>query len=457
MAQEPLFPQAGRPPAPTDQPLAARIRPRSLEEFVGQEHLVGPDHELRRAIEEDRVGSLILWGPPGSGKTTLARLVASATASHFVPLSAVSAGVADLRRHIEEARRRRTQGGPRTILFIDEIHRFNKGQQDAVLPFVEEGIITLIGATTENPSFEVNAALLSRTRVFVLDALEDGQVAAIVDRAMADAERGYGGRPVDLDPDGRAALVRVANGDARVALNGLEAAAALARPVDGRRRVTAALVEEAMQRRNLLYDRAGEEHFNIISALHKSLRDSDPDAALYWLGRMLEAGEDPLYVARRLIRFASEDIGMADPGALTQAVAAQQAAHFIGMPEANLALAQAVVYLATAPKSNALYAAYSAVREDVERTRADPVPLHLRNAPTPLMRQVGYGRGYKYAHDYEGARVDQQHLPDAIKDRTYYHPSDRGYERTLRERRSGSRSSDDAPPAPRRSPGEPQP
>ena len=457
MAQEPLFPQAGPPPAATDQPLAARMRPRSLEEFVGQEHLVGPDHELRRAIEEDRVGSLILWGPPGSGKTTLARLVASATASHFVPLSAVSAGVADLRRHIEEARRRRTQGGPRTILFIDEIHRFNKGQQDAVLPFVEEGVITLIGATTENPSFEVNAALLSRTRVFVLHALEDGHVATIVDRAMEDAERGYGGRPVDLDPDARAALVRVANGDARVALNGLEAAAALARPADGRRRVTAALVEEAMQRRNLLYDRAGEEHFNIISALHKSLRDSDPDAALYWLGRMLEAGEDPLYVARRLIRFASEDIGMADPAALTQAVAAQQAAHFIGMPEANLALAQAVVYLATAPKSNALYAAYSAVREDVERTRADPVPLHLRNAPTPLMRQVGYGKGYKYAHDYEGARVDQQHLPDAIKDRTYYHPSDRGYERTLRERRSGSRSSDDAPPAPRQPPGEPKP
>ena len=434
MAQEPLFPQAAPAPARGDQPLAARIRPRTLEEVVGQEHLVGPDHELRRAIEEDRVASMILWGPPGSGKTTLARVIASATSSHFVPLSAVSAGVADLRRHIEEARLRRGQGGRRTILFIDEIHRFNKGQQDAVLPFVEEGVITLIGATTENPSFEVNAALLSRTRVFVLEALEDRHIATIIDRAMQDAERGYGGRQVELAPEARAALIRVANGDARVALNGLEAAAALARPVKGRRLVTAALVEEAVQRRNLLYDRAGEEHYNIISALHKSLRDSDPDASLYWLGRMLEAGEDPLYVARRLIRFASEDIGLADPGALTQAVAAQQAAHFVGMPEANLALAQAVVYLATAPKSNALYTAYSAVREDVERTRADPVPLHLRNAPTPLMRHVGYGKAYRYAHVYEGAQVEQQHLPDAIKDRTYYHPSDRGYERTLRER-----------------------
>jgi putative ATPase len=442
MAQESLFPQPSAPPLSGDrppagdQPLAARMRPRTLEEFVGQEHLVGLDHELRRAIEEDRIGSMILWGPPGSGKTTLARLVAGVTASHFVPLSAVSAGVADLRRHIEEARRRRSQGGARTILFIDEIHRFNKAQQDAVLPFVEEGVITLIGATTENPSFEVNAALLSRTRVFVLRPLDDAQVGLIVDRAMQDPERGYGGRPIELEPEARAALVRVANGDARVALNGLEAAAALARPRQGRRRVTAALVEEAVQRRNLLYDRAGEEHYNVISALHKSLRDSDPDGALYWLGRMLEAGEDPLYVARRLIRFASEDVGLADPAALTQAVAAQQAAHFVGMPEANLALAQAVVYLATAPKSNALYSAYSAVQEDVERTRADPVPLHLRNAPTSLMRQIGYGQGYKYAHDYEGAQVEQQHLPDAIKDRTYYHPSDRGYERTIRERRS---------------------
>ena len=433
MPQESLFPAAEPPPA-KDQPLAARLRPRTLDEFVGQEHLVGLEHELRRAIEEDRVGSMILWGPPGSGKTTLARLIANVTSSHFVPLSAVSAGVADLRRNIEEARLRRAQSRQRTILFIDEIHRFNKAQQDAVLPYVEEGVTTLIGATTENPSFEVNAALLSRCRVFTLGALDDGNIGVIVDRALADSERGLGGKAVDLEPDARAALIRVANGDARVALNGLEAAAALARPLKGRRRITAAHVEEAVQRRNLLYDRAGEEHYNIISALHKSLRDSDPDASLYWLARMLEAGEDPLYVARRLVRFASEDIGMADPQALTQAVAAQQAAHFVGMPEANLALAQAVVYLATAPKSNALYAAYAAVQEDVERTRADPVPLHLRNASTPLMRQMGYGKGYRYAHDFEEAQVEQQHLPDSIKDRTYYHPSDRGYEKTVKDR-----------------------
>ncbi|TMG38887.1 MAG: replication-associated recombination protein A, partial [Chloroflexi bacterium] len=354
--------------------------------------------------------------------------------SHFVPLSAVSAGVADLRRNIEEARLRRAQSRQRTILFIDEIHRFNKAQQDAVLPYVEEGVITLIGATTENPSFEVNAALLSRCRVFTLGALDDTDVGVIVDRALTDPERGLGSMAVELAPDARVALIRVANGDARVALNGLEAAVALARPRQGRRLVTAAQVEEAVQRRNLLYDRAGEEHYNIISALHKSLRDSDPDASLYWLARMVEAGEDPLYVARRLVRFASEDIGMADPQALTQAMAAQQAAHFVGMPEANLALAQAVVYLATAPKSNALYAAYSAVQEDVERTRADPVPLHLRNAPTPLMRQMGYGKGYRYAHDYDEAQIEQQHLPDAIKDRTYYHPSGRGYEKTVKER-----------------------
>ncbi len=410
------------------------MRPRTLDEFVGQQDLIGPERELRRAIEEDRVGSMIFWGPPGTGKTTLARIIANATASHFVPLSAVSAGVADLRRNVEEAKLRRRQANRRTILFIDEIHRFNKGQQDAVLPYVEEGVITLIGATTENPSFEVNSALLSRTRVFVLEALTDADVATILDWTVQDPDRGLGGQKVELEPEARAALIRFANGDARVAINGLEAAVALVRPKQGRRLITAAAVEEAVQRKNLLYDRAGEEHYNIISALHKSLRGSDPDASLYWLGRMLEAGEDPLYVARRLVRFASEDIGMADPNALVQAMAAQQAAHFIGMPEANLALAQCVVYLASAPKSNALSAAYSEVQQDVERTRADPVPLHLRNAPTPLMRRIGYGKGYKYAHDYEEAQVEQQNLPDAIKDRTYYHPTDRGYEKTVRER-----------------------
>jgi putative ATPase len=434
VGQETLFPTDPEVPPTSDQPLAARMRPRTLDEFVGQQDLLGPDRELRRAIEEDRVGSMIFWGPPGSGKTTLARIIANATASHFVPLSAVSAGVADLRRNVEEAKLRRRQANRRTILFIDEIHRFNKGQQDAVLPYVEEGVITLIGATTENPSFEVNSALLSRTRVFVLEALTDENVATILDRTVQDPDRGLAGQRVELEPEARAALIRFANGDARVAINGLEAAVALVRPKQGRRVITAAAVEEAVQRKNLLYDRAGEEHYNIISALHKSLRGSDPDASLYWLGRMLEAGEDPLYVARRLVRFASEDIGMADPNALVQAVAAQQAAHFVGMPEANLALAQCVVYLASAPKSNALYAAYSEVQQDVERTRTDPVPLHLRNAPTPLMRKIGYGKGYKYAHDYKEAQVEQQNLPDAIKDRTYYHPSDRGYEKTVKER-----------------------
>ena len=433
MSQESLFPDASEPLARNDQPLAARMRPRTVEEFVGQEHLVGADREFRRAIDEDRLGSVILWGPPGSGKTTLARVIANRTASHFVGLSAVSAGVADLRRHIEEARLLRSRGR-RTILLIDEIHRFNKSQQDAVLPYVEEGLITLIGATTENPSFEVNAALLSRCRVFVLNPLSDLEVEQVLRAALADRERGLGELGVELESPARAALIRVANGDARVALNALEAASSLAPAERGRRQVTAAMVEEAVQRKSLLYDRAGEEHFNIISALHKSLRDSDPDAALYWLARMLEAGEDPLYVARRLIRFASEDIGMADPQALPQAVAAQQATHFVGMPEANLALAQAVIYLATAPKSNALYVAYSSVQEDVVRTRNDPVPLHLRNAPTPLMRNLGYGRGYRYAHDYEEAQVEQQHLPDAIKDRRYYHPTDRGFEETVRER-----------------------
>ena len=428
-------------------PLAARMRPRNFDEFVGQEHIVGPGHTLRRAIELDRLSSVILWGPPGSGKTTLAEVVARMTNSHFAAISAVSAGVADLRRIVEQAKRRGQATGQRTILFIDEIHRFNKAQQDAILPFVERGTITLIGATTENPSFEVNSALLSRCRVFTLGPLTDGEVELIVRRAVSDSERGLGAMGVELAPDALGHLVNMANGDARVALNALEAAAEAAAPNEqGRRVLTLPDIEDALQRRALMYDKEGEQHYDIISALHKSLRGSDPDAALYWLGRMLEAGEDPLYVARRLIRFASEDVGMADPQALVVAVAAQQVAHFVGMPEANVMLAQAVVYLATAPKSNSLYAAYSEVQQDVKRTRADPVPLHLRNPVTRLMREIGYGKGYKYAHQFPGHYVEQQNLPDSLQGKRYYHPSDQGFEREVEKRLIGwrARRADDA-------------
>jgi len=347
-------------------------------------------------------------------------------------MSAVSAGVADLRRVIEEAKERRGMYQQRTILFIDEIHRFNKAQQDAILPFVEDGTITLIGATTENPSFEVISPLLSRCRVFTLNPLSDEQVGFIVQRALKDEERGLGRLKVELDEDALKFLVVMANGDARVALNALEMAALATQPdTEGGRKVTLSTIEDAIQHRALLYDKSGEEHYNLISALHKSLRGSDPDAALYWLGRMLEAGEDPLYIARRLIRFASEDIGMADPQALMVAVSAQQAVHFVGMPEGNLALAEAVVYLATAPKSNSLYLAYSQVQQDVQKTRNEPVPLQLRNPVTRLMRKEGYGKGYKYAHNYIGHFVPQQNLPDALKDKCYYIPSDQGHEKKI--------------------------
>lgn len=416
-------------------PLAARLRPRALDEFVGQEHLVGEGRVLRKSIEADQLSSMILWGPPGSGKTTLANVIASVTSSHFSPVSAVSSGVADLRRVVEEAKKRRGMQGQRTVLFIDEIHRFNKAQQDAILPYVEDGTITLIGATTENPSFEVIAPLLSRCRVFTLKALDTEQVAALVRRALDDSERGLAGLKVEIDGDAMGHLLAVANGDARIALNALELAALTTRPDgDGRRRITLAVMEDALQHRALQYDRAGEEHYNQISALHKSLRGSDPDAALYWLARMLEAGEDPLFIVRRLIRFASEDIGLADPGALQVAVAAQQAVHFVGMPEGNLALAEAVVYLAAAPKSNSLYRAYSEVQEDIRRTGYRPVPLHLRNPETSLMRDVGYGRGYKYAHSYEGHFVEQQNMPDGLTDRVYYRPGDLGYEKDIKSR-----------------------
>ena len=435
-----LFEDYRRQQMEKEAPLAARMRPRSFEEFMGQEHIVGQGRVLRKTIEADQLMSIIFWGPPGSGKTTLARIIASMTKSHFSPISAVTAGVADLRRIIDEARERGGMYARRTILFIDEIHRFNKAQQDVVLPYVEDGTITLIGATTENPSFEVISPLLSRCRVFTLNALTNDEVRITVERAIADEERGLGKMGVEMEVDALEHLAVMANGDARVALNALEMATFATEPDDkGRRKIPLPTIEDALQHRALLYDKEGEQHYDIISALHKSLRGSDPDAALYWLGRMLEAGEDPLYVARRLVRFASEDVGMADPQALVVAMAAQQAVHFIGMPEGNLALAQAAVYLATAPKSNSLYRAYSRVQQDVERTRNDPVPLHLRNPATRLMKGMGYGKGYKYAHDFPGHFVKQQNLPDALRGKRYYSPSDQGFEKEVKRRLKGWR------------------
>jgi putative ATPase len=416
-------------------PLAARMRPRDFSEFVGQEHLVGEGRALRKSIEADQLPSIIFWGPPASGKTTLANIIANITKSHFSPISAVNAGVADLRRIVDKAKERRTLHQQRTILFIDEIHRFNKAQQDAVLPFVENGTVTLIGATTENPSFEVISALLSRCRVFTLNALSAEEVQVIVERALQDDERGLGKLQVGLDEDALQLLMTASNGDARIALNALEMAAMITEPtLDSKRVISLPVIEDALQHRALLYDKSGEQHYNLISALHKSLRGSDPDAGLYWLGRMLEAGEDPLYIARRLVRFASEDVGMAAPQALTIAMAAQQAVHFVGMPEANLALAQAVVYLSTAPKSNALYSAYSSVQQDVKLTRNDPVPLHLCNPVTPLMKKQGYGEGYKYAHDHEEHFVEQKNLPDSLKGKRYYFPTEEGHEKEIRSR-----------------------
>jgi putative ATPase len=410
------------------------MRPQTLDEILGQEHILGDGKTLRKAIEADRVPSLILWGPPGSGKTTLARVIAGITNAHFAPVSAVSAGVADLRRIVKEAQDRLSADGQRTILFIDEIHRFNKSQQDAILPYVEEGTVTLIGATTENPSFEVNSALLSRSRVIVLHPLSEEHLNVLVDRALTE-ERGLAHLNARLTDEARSHLLLLADGDARSTLNTLELAS-LSTPPDkqGARLIDLPAVEDAAQKRWLQYDRAGEGHYDAISALHKSVRDSDPDGSLYWLGRMVEAGEDPLFIARRLIRMATEDVGMADHFALVVCMAAQQAVHFLGMPECNLALAEATVYLALAPKSNALYKAYGMVAEDVARTRNEPVPLHLRNAPTGLMKSIGYGAGYKYAHDYEGGQVEQSHLPTSLEGRRYYRPTDRGYESRLKQR-----------------------
>ncbi len=416
-------------------PLADRMRPRTLAEYVGQPHLLAEGSLLRRAIEEDRLFSMIFWGPPGSGKTTLARVIAQETHSHFTSFSAVLSGVKEIRSVVDEARTRWRDRREKTLLFVDEIHRFNKAQQDAFLPHVESGLITLIGATTENPSFEIIAPLLSRSRVMLLKPFSDDDLSLILKRAVADDERGLGALSLDVEQEALSVIVWSADGDARTALNTMEAAASLIDAgSDGARKITRSVVEEAFQKKFLLYDKGGEEHYNLISALHKSLRGSDPDAALYWLGRMLAAGEDPLFIARRMIRFASEDVGNADPRALTFCVSAMQAFQFIGLPEGELALAQAAVYLATASKSNALYTGYGRVKETIGRTGTLPVPLHIRNAPTGLMKNLGYGKGYLYAHDFEDAYVPQDYLPDALKGQSYYRPTERGYEKIIRER-----------------------
>ena len=429
-----MFAEAARTRAERNAPLAARMRPRSLDEFVGQEHIVGPGRALRRAIEEDRLPSIILWGPPGSGKTTLARIIAALTRSHFEPISAVSSGVADLRRVVAEAAGRLGESGQRTILFIDEIHRFNKAQQDVVLPYVEDGTITLIGATTENPSFEVISPLLSRARVFRLEPLTPEQVEGILRAALADEERGLAAARAEIADETMAALAGAVGGDARIALNALELAVQTAPPdAAAVRHVGLEHIEEALQHRAALYDKAGDWHYDIISAFIKSLRGSDPDAALYWLARMLEGGEDPLFVARRLVILASEDVGLADPQALQVAVAAQQAAHFIGMPEGFYPLAEATLYLATAPKSNSVGSAYMRALEDAQATLAEPPPLHLRNAPTPLMREMGHGRDYQYDHAFPEHFSGQQHLPEKLAGRRYYLPGELGYEQRIRE------------------------
>jgi len=416
------------------QPLAERMRPRTLDEFTGQEALLGPGKPLRIQIERDDIGSMILWGPPGCGKTTLARLVARMTQSEFVAFSAVLSGIKEIKEVMATAERTR-RAGHRTIVFVDEVHRFNKAQQDAFLPHVEAGNVTLIGATTENPSFEVIAPLLSRTRVYVLQALTTEQIEGLLRRAVSDKERGLGSENIEISDANIEQIAVFSGGDARAAYNTLEAAARAVSP-DGKdkRTITKELLADLMQRKFLLYDKSGEEHYNLISALHKSVRNSDADAALYWLARMLESGEDPLYVARRLVRMASEDIGLAEPGALAVTVAAMQAADFVGPPEGNLALAQAAVYLSLAPKSNALYTGYGAVVEDLQSTRSEPVPLHLRNAVTGLMKNIGYGKGYQYAHNEEDKVAGMTCLPESLATKTYYHPTDQGFEARLRQR-----------------------
>ncbi|PKB72677.1 MAG: AAA family ATPase [SAR202 cluster bacterium Io17-Chloro-G7] len=430
-----LFEHEGERRAKQQAPLADRLRPRTFDEFVGQEHIVGHDRVLRRAIAAQRVPSFILWGPPGSGKTTLARLVSGVTDSHFEAISAVTSGVADLRRTVSDAKERQGMYGHKTILFVDEIHRFNKSQQDVILPHVEDGTFTLIGATTENPSFEVIGPLLSRSRVFTLELLSPEHVETIIGRALQDRERGIADLKVDLEESALKYLVDMANGDARTALNALETAAYATSPgADGRRRVDLEAISDAMQRRSPRYDKAGDGHYDTISAFIKSVRGSSPDGAVYWLARMIDAGEDPMFIARRLVVLAAEDIGLAQPEALSVAIAAQQAVHFLGMPEGRIPLAEATVYLATAPKSNSAYAAINSALEDARQHVNEPVPLHLRNAVTGLMKQAGYGGGYKYAHDYEGHFVEQEFLPPSLKGRRYYEPTQEGAEKEMGEK-----------------------
>lgn len=433
-----LFDYSAHQRTAPQRPLAERMRPRHLGEFVGQVHAVGPGTLIQSAVAADRVFSMILWGPPGCGKTTLARIVAAETRCHFTSFSAVLSGVKEIRAVIETARDQHRLHHRRTVLFVDEIHRFNKAQQDAFLQHVESGLITLIGATTENPSFEVIPALLSRCRVITLHPLTHEDMKAVLQRALEDEAQGLGKTAVRFSPEALDHLVELADGDVRAALNGLEIVAAIAESGASDRStgdpISLEVVEQALQKKALRYDKGGDEHFNIISAFHKSLRGSDPDAALYWLARMLAAGEDPFYTARRMVRFASEDVGNADPFALTVALNAMEAYRFLGSPEGELSLAQAAVYLATAPKSNRLYTAYQAARKAIDQTGALPVPVHLRNAPTRMMKEMGYGEGYRYAHDYPDAVAAQQHLPDALAGRQFYRPSDRGYEKAVGQR-----------------------